>query len=38
MQGSSLCMDMATKKLGNFVHENIHMLNVCVNKFSWVPL
>ena len=20
-----------------FVYENIHVLNVCVNKFSWVP-
>ena len=20
------------------MYENIHVLNVCVNKFSWVPL
>ena len=24
-------------KLGNVVYENIHALNVRVNKFSWVP-
>ena len=30
-------INMEYRKSGNFVYENIHVLNICVNKFSRVP-
>ena len=31
------CIKQNTVNWEIFVHENIHALTVCVNKFSWVP-